>query len=374
MDLSGRTRFGSDAARPSAHPSQGVSMKPACLQCVFAAAIIGASAFTISVAAAADVLPSWNDGKTKQSIVEFVQRVTKDGSADFVPMPDRIAVFDNDGTLWAEQPMYFQAFFVFDRIKELAAQHPEWKEKEPFASVLKGDLKSALAGGEHALIQMAMATHAGTTTEEFEQIVRKWIATAKHPKTGRHFTEMVYQPMLELLSYLRANGFKTYIVSAGGIEFMRVFSDQVYGVPREQVIGSSIKTKYEVRYGKPILLRLPEINFVEDKAGKPVGIQMHIGRRPLAAFGNSDGDFQMLEWTTSGPGMRFGLLVHHDDAEREWAYDRTSPIGRLDRGLDEAPGRGWVIVTMKRDWNRLFAFDQVGGSGSSAAGDQAGVK
>jgi len=333
-------------------------MKVAPTQHLLAAVLVYVAAVTTAVAHAADPLASWNSGEAKQSIVEFVQKVTKDGSPDFVPVSERIAVFDNDGTLWAEQPLYFQALFIFDRIKQLAPQHPEWKEKEPFASILKGDLKSALAGGEHALVEMAMATHAGTTTEEFEQIVREWITTAKHPKTKRPFTEMVYQPMLELLDYLRAHGFKTFIVSGGGIEFLRVFSEHVYGIPPEQVIGSSIKTTYEVSDGKPVLLRLPELNFVDDKAGKPVGIQMHIGRRPIAAFGNSDGDFQMLEWTTSGPGSRFGLFVQHDDAEREWAYDRKSSIGRLDRGLDEASSRGWVVVSMKEDWKRVFAFDE----------------
>ncbi|WP_455378078.1 META domain-containing protein [Petrachloros mirabilis] len=320
-----------------------------------------------------DALPSWNDGQAKQAIARFVERVTKDGSPDFVPVSERIAVFDNDGTLWAEQPLYFQALFIFDRIKQLATQHPEWNEKEPFVSVLKGDLKSALAGGEHALIEMAMATHAGTTTEEFEQIVREWITTAKHPKSKRPFTEMVYQPMLELLDYLRAHGFKTFIVSGGGIEFMRVFSEQVYGVPPEQVIGSSIRTKYEVREGKPVLRRLPEMNFIDDKAGKPVGIQMHIGRRPLAAFGNSDGDFQMIEWTTCGPGPRLGLIVHHNDADREWAYDRKSSIGRLDRGLDEAGNRGWLVVSMKEDWKQVFAFDKTGGGALSSASGLTGV-
>ncbi|UCG31979.1 MAG: haloacid dehalogenase-like hydrolase [Phycisphaerales bacterium] len=310
-----------------------------------------------SAALAADPLPSWNDTATKQAIITFVEKVTTEGSPDFVPPAERIATFDNDGTLWAEQPMYFQAFFIFDRIKALAPKHPEWKDTEPFASVLKGDLKSALAGGEHALIEMAMATHAGTTTEEFEKIVADWIATARHPKTGRLLTEMVYQPMLELLAYLRANGFKTFIVSGGGIEFMRVFAEEVYGVPPEQIIGSSIKTRFEIRDGRPVLVRLPELNFIDDKAGKPVGIQMHIGRRPVAAFGNSDGDLQMLQWTAAGKGTRFCLYVHHTDAEREWAYDRESSIGRLDKGLDEAKARGWTVVDMKRDWRRVFAFE-----------------
>jgi hypothetical protein len=296
---------------------------------------------------AADPLPSWNDGPAKRSIVDFVGKVTRTGSPDFVTPAERIATFDNDGTLWAEQPMYFQAFFAFDRVKALAPQHPEWTTQEPFASVLKGDLKSALAGGEHALLEMVMATHAGMTTAEFEQVVGEWIDTAKHPVTGRLYTEMVYQPMLELLAYLRANGFKTYIVSGGGIEFMRPWAERVYGIPPEQVIGSSIKTKFELRDGKPVLVRLPEIDFIDDKEGKPVGIQSHIGRRPLAAFGNSDGDLQMLQWTAAGDGERFCLYVHHDDAAREWAYDRQSSIGRLDKGLDEALARGWTVVSMR---------------------------
>jgi hypothetical protein len=307
-----------------------------------------------NAAFAADPLPSWNDTAPKKAIVAFVEGVTKEGSPDFVPVAERIATFDNDGCLWSEQPMYFQAFFIFDRIKQLAPQHPAWKDKEPFASVLKGDVKAALAGGEHALIEMAMATHAGMTTDEFEKIVTDWIATARHPTTGRLFTGMVYQPMLELLSYLRANGFKTFIVSGGGIEFMRPWTERVYGIPPEQIIGSSIKTKFELRDGQPVLVRLPEINFIDDKAGKPVGIQMHIGRRPIAALGNSDGDLQMLQWTAVGKGARFCLYVHHTDAEREWAYDRESSIGRLDKGLDEAKAKGWTVVDMKNDWNRIY--------------------
>ena len=312
----------------------------------------------VNVAFAADPLPSWNDGTVKKSIVTFVEKVTKQGSSDFVPPAERIATFDNDGTLWAEQPIYFQAFFVFDRIKALAPQHPEWKDKEPFASLLKGDVKGALASGDHALLKMLMATHAGMTTEEFEQIVKDWIATAKHPKTGRPYIEMVYQPMLELLAYLRANGFKTFIVSGGGIEFMRPWTERVYGVPPEQVVGSSIKTKFEMRDGKPVLVRLPEVDFVDDGPGKPVGIQQHIGRRPIAAFGNSDGDLQMLQWTTAGKGARLGLLVHHTDADREWAYDRTSSIGQLDKALDEAKIKGWTVVDMKKDWKRIFAWEK----------------
>jgi phosphoserine phosphatase len=321
---------------------------------LFVAAIIGAVAFTSAVTRAADPLPSWNDTGPKQAIIAFVENVTAEGSPEFVPPAERIAVFDNDGCLWAEQPMYFQAFFIFDRIKALAPQHPEWKEQEPFASVLKGDVKAALAGGEKSLLEMAMATHAGMTTEEFEKIVNDWITTATHPKTGKRYTEMVYQPMLEVLTYLRARGFKTFIVSGGGIEFMRPWAERVYGVPPEQVIGSSIKTKFETRDGQPVIVRLPELNFIDDKAGKPVGIQQHIGRRPVIAVGNSDGDFEMLQWTTSGKGPRFGLIVHHTDADREWAYDRESHVGRLARGLDEGPNRGWTIVSMKDDWKTIF--------------------
>ena len=313
----------------------------------------------ISAAAhAADQLPSWNEGQAKQSVVAFVEHVTTQGSQDFVPVAERIAVFDNDGTLWAEQPIYFQLAFALDRVKALAPQHPEWKGKEPFASLLKGDLKAALAGGEPAILEIVMATHAGMTTGEFEETVRDWIVTAKHPKTGRLYSEMVYQPMLELLAYLRVSGFKTFIVSGGGIEFMRVFSEEVYGIPPEQVIGSSGKLKFEIRDGNPVLVKLPEIDFIDDKAGKPVGIQMHIGRRPIAAFGNSDGDLQMLQWTTAGSGLRFGMIIHHTDAEREWAYDRQSRIGRLDKGLDEAKAKGWTVVDMKSDWSQIFNFEK----------------
>jgi len=309
-------------------------------------------------AGAADTLPSWNDGAAKQSILRFVAKVTREGSPDFVPPAERIAVFDNDGTLWAEQPMYFQLIFAVDRVKELASQHPEWKTQEPFASLLRGDVKSALAGGEKAIAEIMMSTHAGITTEEFERIVKNWIATARHRKNGRLYTEMVYQPMIELLAYLRASGFKTYVVSGGGIEFMRPWSERVYGIPPEQVVGSSIKTKFELRDGRPVLVRLPEINFVDDGPGKPVGIQTHIGRRPIAAFGNSDGDLQMLQWTAAGTGPRFCLYVHHTDPVREWAYDRASGIGRLDKGLDEARMRGWVVVDMRTDWKRIFPFER----------------
>jgi len=308
----------------------------------------------LAAVVAADPLPSWNNTGSKRAVVDFIETVTTAGSPGYVSPAERIAVFDNDGTLWAEQPLYFQAIYIIDRIKELAGDHPEWRDEEPFASVLKGDTKKALEGGEHALIEMAMATHAGLTDEEFADSVRAWLESARHPKTGRPYHEMVYQPMLELLAYLRANGFKTFIVSGGGIDFMRVFTEEVYGIPPEQVIGSSIKAKYELRDGKPVIVKIPEMNFIDDKADKPVGIHQHIGRRPLAAFGNSDGDFQMIEWTTAGEGARFGLIVHHDDAGREWAYDRESHIGRLNRGLDEGPKRGWTIVSMKDDWSRVF--------------------
>jgi hypothetical protein len=303
---------------------------------------------------AQDPLPSWNDTAPKKAITAFVEKVTKEGSPDFVPPAERIATFDNDGTLWAEQPMYFQFFFAVDRVKVLAPKHPEWKEKEPFASLLKGDMKGALSGGEKAIGEIVMTTHAGMTSDEFNQIVKDWVATAKHPVTKRPFTEMVYQPMLELLAYLRANGFKTFIVSGGGIDFMRPWTEKVYGIPPEQVVGSSGKTKFEMLDGKPVLMKLPEINFIDDKAGKPVGIQSHIGRRPIAAFGNSDGDLQMLQYTAAGSGPRFCLYVHHTDAEREYAYDRKSHIGQLDKGLDEAAAKGWTVVSMKDDWKTIF--------------------
>lgn len=323
------------------------------IRSLLTSALVGAHAFTAAIAHAAEPLPSWKEGPAKTAITRFVEKITTAGP-DFVPPAERIATFDNDGCLWAEQPMYFQALYIFDRIKQLAPQHPEWKDQEPFASVLKGDLKSALAGGEKGLLEMAMATHAGLTSEEFEAAVTHWLATAKHPSTGKHYTEMVYQPMLELLAYLRANDFKTFIVSGGGIDFMRPWTERVYGIPPEQVIGSSIKAKYEVREGTPVIVKLPELNFIDDKGGKPVGIHQHIGRRPIFAAGNSDGDFQMLEWTTAGPGARFALLVHHDDADREWAYDRESHIGKLDKGLTEGPKRGWTIVSMKNDWKIIY--------------------
>jgi hypothetical protein len=301
-----------------------------------------------------DSLPSWNDGPSKQAILAFVEKVTTESSPNFMRPAERIATFDNDGTLWAELPMYAQLAFALDRVKMIAPQNPEWKDKEPFKSVLAGDTRAALAGGEQAFAKLVAVTHAGMTTEEFEATVRQWIATARHPKTGRPYVQMTYQPMLELLAFLRANGFKTYIVSGGGAEFMRPWAERVYGIPPEQVVGSRGKLKYEVRDGKPVLVKLPEIDLVDDKGGKPVGIQQQIGRRPIAAFGNSDGDFEMLEWTTTGPGPRLAMIVHHTDADREWAYDRNSPVGKLDRALDEATRRGWTVIDMKIDWKTIF--------------------
>lgn len=301
-----------------------------------------------------DPLPSWNDGESKKSIITFVEQVTREGSPGFVPVVERIATFDNDGTLWAEQPLYFQFLFAMDRVKALVPEHPEWKEQEPFASLLKGDIKAALAGGEHAMLEIVMQTHAGMTTGEFTKIVSNWLETARHPVTGRPYTSMVYQPMLELLTYLRTNGFKTYIVSGGGIEFMRPWTERVYGIPPEQVVGSSIKTQFEIQDGEPVLVRLPEVNFIDDKDGKPIGINQHIGRRPIAAFGNSDGDLQMLQWTCVDHATSLCLYVNHTDAQREWAYDRQSSIGKLDKGLDEARARNWTVVDMKNDWKVIY--------------------
>jgi phosphoglycolate phosphatase-like HAD superfamily hydrolase len=313
-----------------------------------------ALALFAGAAAAQDPLPSWNDTAPGRAIVAFVERVTKASSPEFVPLPERIAVFDNDGTLWVEQPTYVQVFFLLDRVKALAPQHPEWRTNEPFASLLKGDMEGVSAAGEKGLVEMLAATHTGMTTEEFSKTVSDWIATARHPKTRKLYTEMAYQPMLELLTYLRANGFKTFIVSGGGIEFMRPWTERVYGIPPEQVIGSSVEVKFEMRDGRPVLLKLPAVDLVDDKEGKPVGIQSRIGRRPIAAFGNSDGDLQMLQWTTAGSGPRLALIVHHTDAEREWAYDRSSHVGRLDKAWDEAAARGWIVVNMKEDWKTIF--------------------
>ncbi len=314
----------------------------------------GRAVTTDPVTADEPVLPSWSNGPTRNAVVSFVEDVTTDGGPHYVPPAERIAVFDNDGTLWSEQPIYVQLAFVVDRVKALAPDHPEWNDQQPFKGVLESDLKAVMASGEHGLLELVMATHAGMTTEEFEILVEEWLATARHPTLERSYTQCVYQPMLELLGYLRANGFRTWIVSGGGIEFMRPWTEEVYGVPPEQVVGSSIKTQFEMRESGPVLLRLPELDFIDDKAGKPVGIQKFIGRRPIAAFGNSDGDLQMLQWATAGPGRRLGLIVHHTDGEGEVAYDRESHIGRLDKALDEAPDRGWVVVDMKQDWKTIF--------------------
>ena len=318
-------------------------------------ALLAIAFASLTIARAQDPLPSWNEGPAKKSITAFVEKVTKEGTPDFVPPGERIATFDNDGTLWCEQPLYTQIFFALDRVKVLAPQHPEWKDNEPFASLLKGDMKAALAGGERGIVEIIAATHAGMTTTEFDQTVKDWIATAKNPKTGRPFTEMVYQPMLELLAYLRARGFKTFIVSGGGIEFMRPWTEKVYGVPPEQVVGSSGKLKFEMRDGKPVLVKLPAIDFIDDKDGKPIGIQEHIGRRPIAAFGNSDGDRQMLEWTQGGDGARLMMLVHHDDAAREFAYGPESKIGTFsDALMAEATEKKWTVISMKDDWKQIF--------------------
>jgi len=305
-----------------------------------------------------DPLPSWNEGKTKQSIVDFVNEVTDESNSNYVPAEERIATFDNDGTLWSEKPFYFQLFFAIDRVKELVPEHPEWKTTQPFKAVLENDMEKLFSFGEHGLLELVMATHAGMTTDEFEQIVKDWLAKAKHPRFDRPFTDLVYQPMLELLSYLRSNGFKTFIVSGGGIEFMRPWVNEVYGIPPEQVVGSSIKVKFEMTDNGPVLIRLPELDFIDDKEGKPVGIHKFIGRRPIAAFGNSDGDLQMLQWTAAGDGKRLMVYVNHTDAEREWAYDRKSSVGRLDKGLDAAKENGWTVVDMKKDWKVIFPWSK----------------
>jgi phosphoglycolate phosphatase-like HAD superfamily hydrolase len=317
---------------------------------LLAASFCGAQAQT-------DSLPSWNDGGVKNSITDFVARVTARGR-DFVPPEARIAVFDNDGTLWAEQPIYFQAAFAFDRIRALAPQHPEWKEKQPFKAAVDKDMKALAATGEKGLLQIIAATHAGLNTEDFSTAVANWLATARHPRFDRPYNEMVYQPMVELLAYLRANGFKTFIVSGGGIEFMRVWAEKAYGIPPEQVVGSSGVVEFQPgEDGKPILMKLAKVEFTDDGPGKPVGINRVVGRRPIFAFGNSDGDLQMLQWTAAGAGARFAGIVHHTDAEREWAYDRKSQIGKLDKALDEGTAKGWAIVDMKRHWKKVFAFD-----------------
>jgi haloacid dehalogenase-like hydrolase len=306
-----------------------------------------------------DPLPSWNDGAPKKAIVDFVALVTTPGAPDFVPAPERIATFDNDGTLWTEQPMYFQGLFAFDRIKAMAPQHPEWRTTQPFQAVLEGDVQALAASGEKGIAEIVEVTHSGMTTEEFNKTVLDWLATARHPRFNRPYTDLVYQPMLELLAYLRANGFKTFIVSGGGVEFMRVWTEKVYSIPPEQVVGSSGAIKFQMSAdGKPALVKLPQIEFVDDGPGKPVGINRFIGRRPIFAFGNSDGDQQMLEWTAAGEGARFAGLVHHTDAAREYAYDRNSPVGKLDKALDEAGTKSWTVVDMKSDWKAIYPFEK----------------
>lgn len=306
-----------------------------------------------------DQLPSWNEGNAKSSIIQFVESTTLPSSNSFVPEKDRIAVFDNDGTLWSEQPMYFQLAFTIDRVKALAPLHPEWKTTQPFKALLEGDLKTAMSGGMQSAFELIMATHAGMTTTEFDQIVMDWITSARHPVTGKLYKEMVYQPMLELLTFLRANGYKTFIVSGGGVDFMRPWVEQVYGIPPDQVVGSSGRVKFDVMDGKPVLTKLAEINFINDKEGKPVGIHEYIGKRPVLAIGNSDGDYEMLQWVTSSTDQpSFGMIIHHTDSIREWAYDRQSSIGRLDKGLDNAIKYNWLIVNMLKDWKVIYPSDQ----------------
>jgi hypothetical protein len=316
------------------------------------------SAHAQPVSAPADPLPSWNDGAPKRAIVDFVTRVTKEGGPDFVPVADRIATIDNDGTLWCEQPMYAQAFFAFDRVKQLAATNPDMKVKEPYRAILEGDRAAMATFGEKEIAALLAATHTGITTDEFDHLARIWLDSARHPRFHHLFKECIYQPQLELLVYLQANRFKTFIVSGGGIEFVRGYAEGTYGVPPEQVIGSSGKTRFELRDGKAALIKLPELNSIDDKVGKPININLHIGRRPILAFGNSDGDLEMLQYTASGPGPRLMLLLHHDDATREYAYDRKSRVGRLDRAWDEAVKRVWLVVSIKQDFKTVFAFEK----------------
>lgn len=321
-------------------------------------------AFALALAAASvplraqDPLPSWNDVPAKHALIDFVGRVANESGPDFVPVPERIATFDNDGTLWCEQPMYVQVMFAFDRIKATAEKHPEWKTTEPFKSVFDGDMQSLSAQGEKGLLEVIAATHAGMTTDQFTATVDEWMKTARHPRFKRPYDQCIYQPMLEALAFLRANGFKTFIVSGGGIEFMRTWADGAYGIPPEQIVGSSGVVKYEIQNGKPVLMKEAKVEFVDDGPGKPVGINRFIGRRPILAFGNSDGDFEMLQWTTAGDGARLGLIVHHTDAVREYAYDRDSKIGRLARALDDAPRNGWIVVDMAKDWRTIFPAEK----------------
>lgn len=309
------------------------------------------------VSAQESIMPSWNEGSPRDSIVNFVTAATTEGGPGWIAPADRIAVFDNDGTLWSEQPFYFQGMFAIDRVKELAPLHPEWKDDQPFKGILEGDLSSVSASGQHGIEEILGVTHAGMTSEAFAEIVEKWITTAKHPKFDRLYTDLTFKPMIEVMEYLRENGFQTWIVSGGGIDFMRPWTQAAYGIPPEQVVGSQIAEKYEVIDGKPVLMREPSVFFIDDGAGKPVGINRHIGKRPVIAFGNSDGDFQMLEYTTAGEGPRLGLIVHHTDAAREFAYDRDSKVGRLDKALDAAPKNGWVVIDMAKDWAQVYSFE-----------------
>lgn len=319
--------------------------------------VSGAALFPRRAGAQTDPLPSWNDTAPKQAILSFVQAVTTEGSPEFVDPSERVAVFDNDGTLWVESPIYTQLAFVIDRVKAMAVDHPDWASTQPFQAVLENDMAALSAAGEKGLIELLMATHTGMSTDAFEAVVTDWIATARDGRFKRPYTELVYQPMLELLAYLRANGFETFIVSGGGIEFMRPWTEAVYGIPPQNVIGSSVKTEFGIVDGKPVLMRLPHVDFIDDKAGKPVGINAHIGRRPIAAFGNSDGDYEMLEWVTKAEGRRLGMIVHHTDGTREYAYDRDSHVGRLARALDDAETQGWSVVDMATDWARVFGFE-----------------
>jgi phosphoglycolate phosphatase-like HAD superfamily hydrolase len=308
--------------------------------------------------AGTDPLPSWNEGTSKQSIIDFVNNSAKEGDNNFIPVADRIACFDNDGTLWSEQPMYFQLAFAIDRVKAMAPQHPDWKTKQPFKALLEGDMKTVMAGGEKALLQIVMTTHAGMTTDEFDKTVKDWMATATHPKTGKHYNEMIYQPMVELLNFLRSNGYKTFIVSGGGIDFMRACAEQAYGIPPYQVVGSSVNVKYDTINGKAELIKLAEFNFNDDKLGKPVGIHQHIGKRPVFTAGNSDGDYGMMQYTSTGSGPRFGMYVHPTDSLREYFYDRAHGLERLNQGLDDAAKYHWLIVDMKTDWKKIYPFEK----------------
>jgi phosphoglycolate phosphatase-like HAD superfamily hydrolase len=305
-----------------------------------------------------DPLPSWNDGAAKKALLDFVAKVTDKNGTDYVPPAERIATFDNDGTLWCEQPMYFQVVFVFERVRELAAAHPEWKGKQPFKAVIDGDRKAMAKFTEKEMDQLFAATSAGMTPEEFKATAAKWLGASKHPRFKRPYKELVYQPQLELMKHLRAGGFKVFIVSGGGTDFIRSYAEGAYGVPPEQVVGTSAKTRYDFKDDVARLIKLPEIQSIDDGPGKPININWHIGRRPTLAFGNSDGDKQMLEYTASGKGPRLMLLLHHDDAEREYAYDRKSRVGRLDKAWDEAVRRKWVVVSMKKDFKKVFPFDK----------------